>query len=171
MFRNLVRAIVTLAAAATVALAPGMAQAAPAPAPAPDPTPSAAVRAPYAQPRLVDVRFARHRTFDRLVFDFRGGVPDVETRYVRVVREDASGRRVYVPGRVFLLLRFEPARARNFPRGVQFVDDLRNVRGFRLVGDNEGVVNVAVGLRQRVGVRVFELGNRVVLDVPHNRYL
>lgn len=167
MFRNIVRAIVAFAAASTVALAPGMAQAAP----APTPTPSATVRAPYAQPRLVDVRFARHRTFDRLVFDFRGGVPDVETRFVRVVREDASGRRVYVPGRVFLLLRFEPARARNFPRGVQFVDDLNNVRGFRLVGDYEGVVNVAVGLRRRSDVRVFELGNRVVLDVPHSRYL
>jgi hypothetical protein len=168
MFRNLVRTVVALAAATTVAFGPGVAQADPSAAA----TPTAARHAPaVATPRLVDVRFARHRGYDRLVFDFRNGVPDVESRYVRVVREDASGRRVYVPGRFFLLLRFEPARARNFPRGVQYTDDLDTVRAFRLVGDYEGVVNVAVGLRHRVGVRVFELPNRLVVDVPNDRYL
>lgn len=170
MFRNLVRGLVAFAAATTVAFGPGVAQADPSAAATPS-APAAAARyaPPVATPRLVDVRFARHRTYDRLVFDFRGGVPDVESRYVRVVREDASGRRVFVPGRAFLLLRFEPARARNFPRGVQYVNELENVRGFRLVGNDEGVVHVAVGLRQRVGVRVFELSNRVVVDVPNDR--
>jgi len=169
MFRNLVRTVVALAAATTVAFAPGVAQADPSTAAA---APSAARYAPpVATPRLVDVRLGRHRTYDRVVFDFRGGVPDVESRYVRVVREDESGRRVFVPGRFFLLLRFEPARARNFPRGVQYVNSLDEVRGFRLVGDSEGVVHVAVGLRHRADVRIFELSNRIVLDIPHDRYL
>jgi hypothetical protein len=171
MFRNVVRTLVALAAATTVAFGPGVAQADPSAAATPSAPAAARHTVPVATPRLVDVRFARHRTYDRLVFDFRGGVPDVESRYVRVVREDASGRRVFVPGRFFLLLRFEPARARSFPRGVQYTGDLDTVRGFRLVGDYEGVVHVAVGLRHRVGVRVFELPNRLVVDVPNDRYL
>lgn len=164
MFRKI---LATVATAAALIVAPAaVANAAPAPTPAPT---ELRTLAPVVTPRLVDVRFARHRTFDRLVFDFRGGVPDVESRFVRVVREDASGRRLFVPGRSLLLLRFEPARARAFPRGLHYTGGLRNVRAFRLAGDFEGVVHVAVGLRNRVGVRVFELPGRVVVDVPHSR--
>lgn len=165
MFRKM---LVAVTAAAALLLAPTVAQAAPPPAPTPTVEPGDVLRPvrPVLQPRLVDVRFARHRGFDRLVFDFRGGVPEADFRYVRRVRLDPSDRPVFVPGRAFLLLRFEPARARSFPRGVQFTD-LANVRGFRLVGDFEGVVTVAVGLRNRVGVRVFELPGRVVVDIPN----
>lgn len=166
MFRSIARALTTAAVVGAVAFAPSVAQAAPA-VPSPSPTLApACFPFPTPQARLVDVRFARHATFDRLVFDFRCDVPEVEARFVRVVRDDGSGRRLFVPGRAFLLLRFEPARARNLPRGVQFTPELRNVEGFRLAGDFEGVVHVAVGLNSRRPVRVFTLpGNRVVLDV------
>lgn len=166
MFRKIARALTTAAVVGAVAFAPSVAaQAAPAPAPAPTLAP-ACFPFPTPQARLVNVRFARHTTFDRLVFDFRCDVPDVQARFVRVVREDASGRRLFVPGRAFLLLRFEPARARNLSRSVRYTPELRNVRGFRVAGDFEGVVHVAVGLRSRLPVRVFTLpGNRVVLDV------
>jgi hypothetical protein len=166
MFRSIVRAAVALAATTAVAFAPSVAQAAPTVEAAP-----VAVRAApqVATPRLVDVRFARHRTFDRLVFDFRNGTPDVEARFVRVVRDEDTGRRVFIPGRAFLLLQFDPARARNFPRGTQFTEDLRNVRGFRLVGNDDNTVTIALGLRNRVGVRVFELSDRIVVDVANRR--
>lgn len=167
MFRTAVRAFTALTAAAALALAPSMAQAAPTSEAAPIRVAQAAPPF-FAQPRLVDVRFSSHRGFDRLVFDFRGGVPDdFEARYVRRVFADPSGRRVFLPGRAFLLLRFEPARARSFERGLQRID-LDNVRAYQLVGDFEGVVNVALGLRHRADFRIFELRNRVVIDVEND---
>jgi len=168
MFR---KTLVALGVAAALLLTPTAVMAKPVAAPAPAPTPTTLrTYPPVATPRLVDVRFARHRTFDRLVFDFRGGTPDVETRYVRRVFADPSGRRVFLPGRAFLLVRFESARARDFERRTVYTPDLRNVRALRLVGDFEGVVTVALALRNRVGVRVQDFGNRVVVDVPNFRF-
>lgn len=170
MYRTFARALLALATASTMVLGGTVAQAAPRPEPtAPTVEPQVRVPFPYSQPRLVRVRYAPHRAFDRLVFDFRGGVPDdFEARYVRRVLEDPSGRRVRLPGRAFLVLRVEPARARAFVRGLQRVRGLDDVLAYRLVGDFEGVVRVAVALRQRVDFRLFELPNRLVLDLYHD---
>lgn len=162
MFRSLIRALLAFATVAAVGVGVSPAQAA-----TPVSVP-AAVFPVVASPRLVDVRFAEHRGFDRLVFDFRGGVPDdVRARLVRTVRRE-DGSRVRLPGAVFLVLRLEPARNRVLGGGVERID-LRNVRAFRLVDDEDGVVTVAIGLRRRADVRVFELSNRVVVDVANRR--
>lgn len=165
MFQLLGRALIALATAATVGVGVSPAQAAPtASAPA-----NAVVRRAVAEPRLVDVDFVQRRDSDRLVLRFRGGVPDdVQARLVRVVR-DRDGDRVRLPGRVFVVLRLEPARARDFERGV--IDaDLDNVRAVRLVEDRRGVVLLALGLRQRPDdVEVSARGNRLIVDVDRDR--
>lgn len=162
MLRNATRALVALATVAGLGIGVAPAQAAPVPA-----VNVQRAAAPVAEPRLVEVQVLRRDRFDRLVFRFRGGVPDdVSARFVRVARFD-NGDVARVPGRAILLLNFDPARARNFDRDLQRVD-LDNVRAFRVVGDRRGVVRVAVGLRERAGVRVQELSNRIVIDVANN---
>ncbi|WP_210770296.1 AMIN-like domain-containing (lipo)protein [Qaidamihabitans albus] len=47
--------------------------------------------------RLADVRVGRHATFDRAVFEFRGGRPAYEVSYDQL-DEPGSGRRVEIPG-------------------------------------------------------------------------
>lgn len=162
MFRFVVRAAVGLAAIAALGIGISPAQAAPISAAAPA---AVAAIAPVATPRLVDVDVQEFRRFDRLVLRFRNGTPDIRARYVRAAF-DEDGERVRLPGRQLLLLRVQPARARDLDRDVVRVD-LRNVRAFQLIQDRRGVVVLAVGLRERVGIRVVELPNRLIVDVPH----
>jgi hypothetical protein len=59
---------------------------------------------------LTDVRAAAHDGYDRLVFQFRNGLPGYDVRYVeRPVVADGSGDEVEVDGGAVLLIRMEPA--------------------------------------------------------------
>ena len=49
-------------------------------------------------PTLVDVRAGRHPGFDRVVFEFRGAVPEHRIDYVDRLVQDGSGNRVTVAG-------------------------------------------------------------------------
>lgn len=160
MFRVVVRALVALATMSAVAVGVAPANAAPAPVSA-----APVVVAPLATPRLVDVDVQEFRRFDRLFLRFRGGVPDLDARYVRVVR-DQFGDEVDLPGRAVLLLRLEPARARGLDRELERFDG-DNVRGFQLVSDRRGVVRLAVGVRERQRIRTIELRNVLIVDVLH----
>lgn len=163
MFRFVVRAVVGLAAIAALGVGISPAQAAPISTDAP----IAVAIPPVATPRLVDVDVQQFRRFDRLTLRFRGGTPDLRARYVRFA-VDQDGEEVDLPGRHLLVLQVRPARARDLDR-----DPVRvragNVRAFQLIEDRRGVVRLAVGVRQRVGVRVIELPNRLIVDVPSRR--
>lgn len=160
MFRKIVRGLIALAAIATVGV--GMAPSAQA-----APVEAAPIIAPVATPRLVDIDVQEFRRFDRINLRFRNGVPDIRARYVNFA-VDQDGDEVDLPGRRLLILRLEPARARSLDQDTERVN-LRNVRAFRLIEDRRGVVRIAVGLRQRVGVRVIELPNRLIIDIPNRR--
>ena len=59
---------------------------------------------------LTDVRAAAHDGYDRIVFQFRNGLPGYDVRYVdRPVVADGSGDEVAVDGGAVLLIRMEPA--------------------------------------------------------------
>ena len=59
---------------------------------------------------LTDVRGARHAGFDRVVFEFRNGVPGYEVGYVeRPIRRGRLRREVAVAGGAVLVVRMEPA--------------------------------------------------------------
>lgn len=160
MFRFVVRGLIAIATIATLGVGISPAQAAPTVEAAP------VVVAP-AVPRLVDIDVQEFRRFDRIVLRFRNGVPDLRARYVNFA-VDQDGDEVDLPGRRLLILRLQPARARSLDQDVLRVD-LRNVRAVRLIEDRRGVVRVAVGLRDRVGLRIFEGRNRLVIDVAHRR--
>lgn len=128
---------------------------------------------PPSVPTLVAVRAAHREGVDRVVFEFRGGLPEQrQVGYVDRLIADGSGRRVRVAGQALLRVRFEPARAHTdagaptaAPRRVAFA--LPNVMTAVRAGDFEAVVTYGLGLARRTPVRVTTLRSpdRVVVEV------
>jgi hypothetical protein len=123
-------------------------------------------------PTLVDVRVGRHPGFDRVVFEFRGGLPEHRVGYVRQLVEDGSGEPVSVAGAADLQVVFEGANAHNqdgtpsvSPR--RFAPGLTAVKEVARVGDFEAVVTYGVGLDRRRPISVSSLSgpSRLVIDV------
>ena len=78
-----------------------------------------AASAPAAPPSRRSSASAPRTTpdFDRVVFEFNGGVPaDVRVRYVDRLIADGSGLPVRIAGRAVLRVRFEAADAHNSVR-------------------------------------------------------
>lgn len=124
-------------------------------------------------PVLVAVRAAHRGDVDRVVFEFRGGLPaDRQVGYVTRLFADGSGRRVHVPGQALLRVRFEPAAAHTdqgvptaAPRRVAFA--LPNVLTAVRSGDFEAVTTYGLGLAARTPFTVSTLQSppRVVVEV------
>ena len=122
-------------------------------------------------PVVVRVRSAAHpqEGYDRMVFDIRGALPGYTVRYVNEVRADPSDRPVTVPGRRFLLVVLTPAQAHD-DHGSTTIHGVHRLalpmmRGYAVVGDDEGYVSIAIGLDDVVGFRVGELPGRIYVDV------
>jgi hypothetical protein len=166
------RATLIACLAASISLGAGAATSA-ARAPSPAAPPTAAVATAPAVPLLVGVRAASHRTFDRVVWEFRGGLPS--TRIVRYVPEliaDGSGEPVRIAGSAILGLTMFQANAHDentgrstAPRRV--VAGLGNVIEVVQSGDFEATVSYGVGLakRQRFTVTTLRNPSRIVIDV------
>jgi hypothetical protein len=127
-------------------------------------------------PTLVAIRAAHHPGFDRLVFEFSGGLP-AETRISwsdEPPTLDASGLPSGVQGNAYLQVAFqgvlgheeEPPYDRTFgaPRRAYA---LPNVAHFVALGDFEAVVSFAIGVMRRTSFEVVTLGDpgRVVVDI------
>ncbi|WP_084957793.1 GerMN domain-containing protein [Thermoactinospora rubra] len=134
--------------------------------------PSAAARAPGI-PTLVGIRAAHHVGFDRLVFEFRGGLPAHRSaRYVSQVRQDGSGAPLALAGDAFLHVRFYDAVGHD-DRGRGTFGPTR--RAFALpglvqvatAGDFEAVLSFGVGVARRTPIKLFTLAepDRVVIDI------
>ena len=156
---------VLVGSGATATAAPAAASSAP---------PEAVVRtAAPATPLLVAVRAASHQHFDRVVWEFRGGLPRTrDARYVPELLGDASGEPVRIAGNAILQLTMFQANAHDentgratAPRRV--VAGLGNVIEVVQSGDFEATVSYGVGLAKRQPFRLFTLRNpdRVVVDV------
>jgi len=133
---------------------------------------AAPASAPPSQPTLVDVRAAHHPGFDRVVFEFRGGLPaSHRARYVDRLVADGSGRTVPVAGRAVLQVRLGNARAHTdtgaatVPARTAYAlpNVMTTVRG----GDFEGVVTYGLGVAKRTTFQVTTRRQpaRVVVDV------
>lgn len=135
--------------------------------------PERAASAAPPTPVLVAVRAAHRGRWDRVVFEFEGGLPaQREVEYVDRLFADGSGRRVRVAGQALLRVRFEPAQAHTddgsptaAPRRVAF--PLPNVLTAVRAGDFEAVTTYGLGLAKRTRVRVTTLQAppRVVVEV------
>jgi hypothetical protein len=124
-------------------------------------------------PTLVDVRAGGHAGYDRVVFEFRGPVPEHRIGYVDQLVQDGSGKPVSVAGAADLEVVFEGANAHNedgsptiSPR--QFSPGLTAVKEVAQIGDYEAVVSYGIGVDRRRPIEVSTLSSpsRLVIDVP-----
>jgi hypothetical protein len=135
------------------------------PALVPGPAPAAPV------PTLVRITAAHHPGFDRVVFEFRGGVPATRrTKYVDRLLGDASGLPVRIAGQAILQVTFQAAQAHDAqgptaPARKAFA--LPNVMTTVRSGDFESVTTYGIGLAKKARVQVSTLRNpaRVVVDI------
>ena len=125
-------------------------------------------------PRLVDIRAAHHPGFDRLVFEFQGGLPTAATvGWVDRVIGDATGQPVTVQGNAFLRIVFRGVDGHTSTGDSSYGPAKRafalpNVAHVANAGDFEGVVTFGVGLMKKTSIlRTSRLRApaRVVVDV------
>jgi hypothetical protein len=125
-------------------------------------------------PRLAAVRRSHHEAFDRLTFEFRGGLPRTTVRYVRELPRDAAGRPQELAGDADLAVTFV-ASARDRAGRPSFAGPSRArplwpaVREYALVSAARGRVVFGIGVDRRLSFRVVELAApaRVVVDVAN----
>ena len=140
--------------------------------------PAPATAAPTT-PELVDVRAGSHPGFDRVVFEFDGGLPEVlAARYVDTLRADGSGKRVRIAGAAVLELVLSGANAHDEQTGEvtvprRLVPALPNVVEVVRSGDFEATVSHGIGVAQRRAFTVSTLTapSRVVVDIRAERDL
>lgn len=139
---------------------------------APAAAPAVATSSAPVVPTLVGIRAAHHPGFDRVVFDFTGGLPrSRQVGYVSQLIADPSGQRVRIAGRAILQVRLEQTNAHTSagrvtaPGRVAFA--LPNVMTVVRSGDFEAVTTYGIGLAKRESFRTFTLSNpsRFVIDI------
>jgi hypothetical protein len=126
---------------------------------------------------LTGVRAASHDGYDRVVFEFRNGVPGYDVGYSeRPVRADGSGEPVAVAGGAVLLVRMEPAldadltkesAPRTYTGPTRVRPDTTAVAELVRTGGFESVLTWAVGVDGKRPFRVTRLESpaRIVIDV------
>lgn len=127
------------------------------------------------QPTVTGARFGKHKGFDRVVIDLKGGLPGYTARWVPKLVQDGSGDQVDVKGGAYLQLTITPAVAHTeagkptWTGGPIFQTKLGNVQNVVKTGDFEGVVSVGVVLDRKAPFRVLEQKNpyRLVVDIAH----
>ncbi|MEV7617893.1 hypothetical protein [Streptomyces sp. NPDC089799] len=165
------RQLVALATGAL--LTAGIGLAAPASAQMPAAQPAATARS--STPLVVNARWGGHCTYDRLVIDLKGYVPDVTVRRVARLYYDGSGKPVPLPGRYFLEIRLHPAAAHDGTgKSVYKGPKLQRIwlpklKGIAMTGDYEGYVTFGAAFDTRPVYNTSRLHHpeRFVLDVKH----
>jgi hypothetical protein len=120
-----------------------------------------------ATPTLTAIRAAHHPGYDRLVFQFTGGLPTTRTvRYVPKVIADASGKVVPVSGSARMRVVFSAAAVGKSLNERAF--DLPGVLQVVQAGNFESVLSYGVGVAKKEPVKLFTLTDpaRVVIDIP-----
>ena len=129
---------------------------------------------------LTAVRTGEHPRFDRVVFQFRKGVPGYDVRYVEPpVLADGSGDQVDVAGGAVLLVRMEPALdadltkesvPRSYTGPTRFSPPADAVVELVRTGGFEGVLTWAVGIDEIRPFRITRLDRpaRIVIDIARD---
>lgn len=128
-------------------------------------------------PKILDLRYATHPAYDRVVIEVRGRIPGGRAFYRRHFSYDGSGAPVPILGRSGLQVVLFPAYAHN-DAGHSVYDGpriarprFRTLKALALNGDFEGQVSFAFALTHRAPYRVFKLTKpqRIVIDFKHAR--
>lgn len=127
------------------------------------------------EPKVVNLRYATHKNFDRVVIDIDGRIPGGRIHYSRNFFYDGSGEPVPIKGRAGLALALNPAVAHNHA-GHSVYDGPKiarprfdTLKALAFTGDFEGYVSFAFALTHRAEYRVFKLHDpqRLVIDFRH----
>ncbi len=126
-------------------------------------------------PRVVDLTFATHPTYDRVVIHVRGAVPSGHIAYARRFFQDGSGAPVPIGGRSGLRIDLSPARAHTLAGADLYTGPrvarphLDTLKALAFTGDFEGHVSFGLALTHRAAYRTFWLHHpqRLVIDVRH----
>jgi hypothetical protein len=122
---------------------------------------------------LTAVRAAGHEGYDRVVFEFQGGVPGYHVEYIdKPVRDCGAGEPRPIAGDAWLEIRFFPANAhdeqgRPTVSARELHPNLENVIEIERTCDFEAVVTWVLGTKSPKRYRVLELRDppRLALDV------
>jgi hypothetical protein len=127
---------------------------------------------------LTSVKIDGRACTDRVAFSFAADRPGYRVGYVpaeQAETEDGSGRRIPVAGRVYLVVRLEPAAtARIAGEELQFTykgprrlaaAETRHVREVVKTGDFEAVVTWVIGLDERRPFRIVRSSSPAALTV------
>jgi hypothetical protein len=125
------------------------------------------------------VRVGRHQTFDRVVFEFSGSMPNYQVEYLkgRFYENEGGRQRIRIAGNAFIQVNLNliptdeeqmKLREQNsfIPKGrLKF----RSVWELDEAGLFEGYYDFLLGIRARKPFRVSELSNplRLVIDFRH----
>ncbi|WP_156726320.1 AMIN-like domain-containing (lipo)protein [Streptomyces apocyni] len=131
---------------------------------------------------LKNIRTGKHECFDRMVFDVPGGGNEIGyyVQYVDQFYTDPAGQHIPVAGGAILDIHVGAwsydleAGEQTYPGKVgEPLPDV-NISGYstfrdtRYGGTFEGQTQVGLGVRARLPYRVFQLNDRVVVDVAHS---
>lgn len=126
--------------------------------------------------QLTDVRVATHDGYDRIVFQFADGVPELTiTQTTPPLLADPSGQAMDVAGTAFLQFVMHGGTKQTLAGGSSYTGSTDFKAGFgqlaELVegGDFEAVNLWYAGLNANSCVRAFTLGSpsRIVIDIQH----
>lgn len=126
--------------------------------------------------QLTDVRVGTHDGYDRIVFEYENGIPELQvTQAEPPLLEDGSGLPMDVAGEAFLQIVTQGGTKQTEAGGSSYAGPTEFVPGFeRLVeldegGDFEAVNTWYVGMAGDACVRGFTLNDppRIVIDLEH----
>ncbi|MEV6318802.1 hypothetical protein [Streptomyces sp. NPDC051776] len=132
---------------------------------------------------LTDIRTGRHTCYDRMVFDVPGTGSNrigYTVHYVNKLYQDGSGQFIPVGGGAVLEIRVAapsydpdtgaatyPGRAGKPLPGVNLTG-YKTFKDARFATSFEGETQIGLGVRARLPFRVFQTGERLVIDVAHS---
>ncbi len=114
---------------------------------------------------VTGVRAGRHACFDRLVVDLTRSGEGYRVRYVSAVRDQGRGEVIPLKGSAYLQIDDQSQATRGL--AMPAVKDYRTFRQVAWGGSFEGYTTIGLGLRARLPFRVFQLDDRLVIDVAH----
>lgn len=125
---------------------------------------------------IVDVRVGEHAGYDRVVFEFEGGIPEYEIDEASPpFQEDPSGRDVTVLGEEHLQLTLRGGTKQGddgtstYPGPTTFHAHFPQLVQLEELGDFEAQATWAIGMTADACVRVLTLSgpDRLVIDLEH----
>ena len=112
---------------------------------------------------LTAVRVGQYAGYDRVVFQFSGGLPARSAGYVQAVYQDPKGTVVPLPGQAYLRVVFRDASAvcgqlgRTYTGPPVLAPNYRELLAVSAAGDFEGYLSFGIGLAAQGSYRVYTL--------------